>query len=175
MLSSSEDVVCAGLIIYGHQTRVYLAAEAGCTEYMLDRRQGQLVMVSCNTGNSGHVSLPHTNNYTPIIENQLQKLRPRLRESSQYSRTGVAGVDMITAVKNGGCFVSDQDLYHLHQAVPLAFIGNAMLQSYNHYVTEDQYFVGLKLGCEIYPQDVLNTGNLQHLQKRTQMMTVKNI
>ena len=134
MLSSSEDVVCAGLVIFGHQTRVYLAAEGGCTEYMLDRRQGQLVMVTGSAGNTaahGHMSLPHTNNYSPDIEQQLQKLKPRIREGSTFSRTGVPGVDFITVVKNGGCYVSDHDLCHLHQAVPLAFIGNIWL--YYHF------------------------------------------
>ena len=35
-------------------------------------------------------------------------------------------------------------------------------------------FVGMKLGCEIYP-DVLSSVNLQHIQQRTQIMALKNI
>ena len=86
-------------------------------------------------------------------------------------RTGLAGVDSVAVIRNGGLWVSDNTLGLLHQAVPLAFIGTItkvsnMAPSINHFL----FSKGTKLGCQIYPPDVLSSNNAAQIHLQTTMM-----
>ena len=125
VLGQDDHLVCAGLVMYGHQTRVVMAGEGGCSEYILDRRVGQLVLVDrrMESGDKMIMSLP------PVMDQSVRETVSRLSghmspSESVIARTGVAGVDCMTVIKNGGIWTSDQDLGYLYQAVPLAFIGS---------------------------------------------------
>ena len=123
VLANTDSLLCAGLVVFGCQTRVFMAGQAGCTEYTLDRRVGQLKTVNnsgvMDTGHGRILSVPRH------ISSELRDIVSRVRDKSELElrRTGLAGVDGVGVIRNGGVWVSDQDLGHLHQAIPLAFIG----------------------------------------------------
>lgn len=132
VLRPSDQLCVGGLAVFGHQTRVILAGRGGVSEYILDRRLGGLVT-------SPTPSQPQSSDTRPLIRSlprsessvnsELSELvsRATSRLSSSISevvtsRTGLAGVDCLGVITQGGLWLSD-GLGLLYHATPLALIG----------------------------------------------------
>ena len=149
-MSSGGQLVCAGLVIYGHQTRVWLAGDSGCSQYILDRRVGQLVTIipeQETNGNTPLLSTPDT--FDTAIREKVDMWSKR--SAGKIKRRGFPSVDFVKVLRNSGVWVSDPDMGLLYSALPMAFIAE-------------------KLGCQVFP-DVLNSErDTTQLHKSVQIM-----
>ena len=134
VLRSSDQLEVGGLAVFGHKTLVILAGRGGVTEYILDRGLGALVTSQPppSVPRPLVMSLPRSD---PKQDSELSELvtRAKARLSSSLSevvtsRTGLAGVDSLGVISQGGLWLSDGQLGLLYHATPLALIGESQIK-----------------------------------------------
>ena len=133
VLRPSDQLEVGGLAVFGHQTRVILAGRGGVSEYIMDRRLGGLVTSPSQPQSSDPraliISLPRSESkLNPELSELVSRARSRLTSSVSEvvtSRTGLAGVDSLGVISQGGLWLSD-GLGLLYHATPLALIGRPL-------------------------------------------------
>ena len=132
VLRPGDQLEVGGLAVFGPQTRVILAGRGGVSEYIMDRRLGGLVTSPPQPPPSDPrpliSSLPKSSEskLDPEAAELLARATSRLSSSISdvvTSRTGLAGVDSLGVMAQGGLWLSDANLGLLYHAVPLALIG----------------------------------------------------
>ena len=138
VLRPSDKLEVGGLAVFGHQTRVILAGRGGVSEYIMDRRLGGLVTSPTPSQPQSSdpraliMSLPRSESkLNPQLSELVSRARSRLTSSVSEvvtSRTGLAGVDSLGVISQGGLWLSD-GLGLLYHATPLALIGSPLKNS----------------------------------------------